>query len=86
MNTGIFNKIGYSRADNIAQMYAFQDFYLDVVDVMVNQILMNTKGEMDMNDIRGIFQEWMTMGKELTRHYQQVSGSLPEPTTDPGLS
>ncbi len=86
LSTGVFKNFDYSQADKISTLYAFQDFYVKMIDMFINKIMSDPtkpiKGGdgMGMNMIRGTFHEWIQIGNELTRSIDRILNTLPPPS------
>ncbi|MEP0367482.1 MAG: hypothetical protein ABJN36_12735 [Cyclobacteriaceae bacterium] len=80
LNTGMIRHFDYELSDDISTIYAFQDFFLKVVEMQVSAYIgqmSNPKENQGLDEIYEIFKDWETMGKELIGTYDTISKRLP---------
>ncbi|MEO9477978.1 MAG: hypothetical protein ABJG41_20710 [Cyclobacteriaceae bacterium] len=80
LNTGMIRHFDYELSDDISTIYAFQDFFLNVVEMQVSAYISqtsNSKKNQVPDEIYEIFKDWKTMGEELIGTYEIISNRLP---------
>lgn len=73
---GAFTNIKYQVADHIGMVYAFQDFYRDIIDKYITAL---TNGNLkSVRSLLNFFNELIVVGEELTRAYGDLLSKMAE--------
>ncbi len=85
LSTGVLKNVDYQLAERISTVYAFQDFYLKMIEMFINKLMTSSGKSMlgengeNIGMIRGTFREWSQVGQELNRSIIELMGTLPPP-------
>ncbi len=73
---GAFTNIKYQVADHIGMVYAFQDFYRDIIDKYITAL---TNGNLKtVRSLLSFFSELIVVGEELTTAYGELLAKMAE--------
>lgn len=73
---GAFTNIKYQVADHIGMVYAFQDFYRDIIDKYITAL---TNGNLKtVRSLLNFFSELIVVGEELTTAYGELLAKMAE--------
>lgn len=79
-STQVLANMDYQRAESLSLLYAVQDFQLKGVDKFLDGYIMGQVKDLD--DFSAMFQNFVMMGEELVRFYEQMLPELPKPNTN----